>query len=210
MIKKLIMKLIMRYNHWRCDGIYVRTISVYSSMRESYLQLQTGYAFKAESPKAKEARSRLVANRKGMKFSAQVRLNMSKSRRKCSVVALTIDGNYHAEYESIKAAGKALNIYNPNITKVLSGKGNHIHGYIFVKKEDYDPSINYSKKLDSRSKPILQYKDGIVVGEYQSEHEACTDIQVTRSAIGKCIKGNWKCKGFNWKYKEEIICSMKK
>lgn len=156
-----------------------------------------------ESTKAKAVRHILAAKRKGMKFSEEVRLKMSKSSYVYPIIALTINGQFYKEYESVVSASKTLNIHTPNILRVLSGKGKHIHGYIFVRKEEYNPDINYSRKLDIKTKPLLQYKNEVLIKEYESVKDACIAMKVSKSAVTKCMKGNWKCKGYNWKYKTE-------
>ena len=50
--------------------------------------------------------------------------------------------------------------------------------------------------------PVLQYKDGVLIAEYPSAHEAARQNNFTRSCISKACKGELiTYKGFEWKCK---------
>lgn len=69
------------------------------------------------------------------------------------------------------------------------------------------------KKNGKKSKPVLQFKDGILIAEYPSAKEASRQIGCSQGNISNCCnggyfwKGNWyninNVKGFTFKYKNE-------
>lgn len=60
--------------------------------------------------------------------------NISASRRK-PVELITIDGKVLFEFESVAAAGRALNIDSTHIVRVCKGKSKHAYGYYFQYKK---------------------------------------------------------------------------
>lgn len=52
-----------------------------------------------------------------------------------------------------------------------------------------------------KTKPIIQYKDGIEVGRYNSSYEAERKTGIRSQSIWKCLHGKMrKAGGFEWKY----------
>lgn len=53
-----------------------------------------------------------------------------------------------------------------------------------------------------RSKPVLQIKDGEVVGEFRNTSEAARHVKASRSMLYKVVTGKKKsCRGYQWRYK---------
>lgn len=62
-----------------------------------------------------------------------------------------------------------------------------------------------SNMVERYSKPVLQYKNGVLVKEWSSIAEAKRN-GFADSCICKCCKGErTKHKGYNWKYKERVV-----
>lgn len=57
-----------------------------------------------------------------------------------------------------------------------------------------------------KTKPIIQYKDGIEVGRYKSCHEAERTTGIRNQHIWKCLHGKQKSTGgYEWKYESEVV-----
>lgn len=69
------------------------------------------------------------------------------------------------------------------------------------------------KSNGKRSKPVLQYKDGVLIAEYPSAKEAARQLGVGQCNISRCCLGGfiWKNKwinvnkayGYTWEYKKK-------
>lgn len=78
------------------------------------------------------------------------------------------------------------------------------HSDNLKKKHRHDIISNKMTNRKDMSKPVLQYKDGVLIAEYPSAHEAARQNNYIRSCISKACKGELiTYKGFKWNYKYE-------
>ena len=57
-----------------------------------------------------------------------------------------------------------------------------------------------------KTKPIIQYKDGIEVGRYKSCYEAERITKIKHQHIWNCLQGKQNTtKGYSWKYESEVM-----
>lgn len=68
-------------------------------------------------------------------------------------------------------------------------------------------AINGKKGAIKQSIPILQFsKDGTLIKEWPSTHEAGRQLGIPRSSIGACLRYGLKhAGGFVWRYKENLL-----
>lgn len=86
-----------------------------------------------------------------------------------------------------------------SIEKVLMGRINKTNGYYFVWQDQWNGETERQPKF---AKPILQYKDGQLIGEYTSIYDASIKLGIPRYDIGHCVGGKQKTtRGFVFKYK---------
>lgn len=71
------------------------------------------------------------------------------------IVALTVKGVFVGEYPSLNDAAFKLNLFTPNICYCLSGKVVSTGGFIFFKKENYNPNIKTTRASILRKRKFL-------------------------------------------------------
>ena len=128
--------------------------------------------------------------------------------KKRSVYQYTMDGEFVAEYDSIRAAARALHVSNQLISATLTGKGKSAGGFLwrYFKvshlKEDDIPSCTHSG--GRRGIPVAQYTlDGKLLNTYPSIESAGRSVWLSPSAISSCLRSLHKTAGgFLW-----AICS---
>ena len=115
----------------------------------------------------------------------------------------TKDGVFVKSYNSIMEAFRETNIDFRYISACLSGKQKSAYGFLFVNK-GYVPN-NYNKELSGRKRyKVYKYtKNGVLVKEYNSLHEAYLDSNVSKSKICSSINNKTNCRGdYFWSKKE--------
>ena len=85
-----------------------------------------------------------------------------------------------------------------------TGKKNPMYGKHHSEDTKRKMSEAHKEKIYANTKPILQFsKDGELIAEYSSIHEASRQTGCNASHICTCCKGERKsCGGYIWKYKE--------
>ena len=94
----------------------------------------------------------------------------------------------------IKQDNRILNL------EICTHSQNMLHAYnsLNIKKS----ALGKTGALHPRSKPLLQIKCGVVVGEYDSINTVTRLFGYDASTIVKCCKGKLGiCYGFEWRYK---------
>ena len=117
------------------------------------------------------------------------------------VVQLDKLGNFIAEYNTIKDASIKTGVNNSNITMCCQGDYKHAGGYVWIYKEEYDPTKIYIYK-NSVYKEVVQIDtDGNIISTYGSIIEASNMTGIKGSAISRCCaKDGSTAGGFIWKY----------
>lgn len=129
------------------------------------------------------------------------------SSLKTPVVQLTLQGEFVAEYDSCSYAGKAIGTDAGAISACCSNKGSSLHGFMWMKKEDYDPN-NIKPYKNSAHKSVVQLSSNF---EYIATYESLADAQRSTGChsqnIGRCCKNypKIKTKGFYWMYEDDYM-----
>ena len=130
------------------------------------------------------------------------------------LICLDNKGQIVREFSSVIEAGEILNIKKHMITKVLTGYSRQTHGYKFVEKKKYNPSIDYSFKIGALQEIQKFSMTGELLKEYESLDQAAKENNVQSSSIavicGHYLNGKYpnskSLKGFIYKYKNYIKC----
>lgn len=85
-------------------------------------------------------------------------------------------------------------------TMIENGSSRGKNNPMFGKKRLEVGELN--KKL--KSKPIIKFKNNVIVDEYGSCAEAARQNNLDRGNIGKCCYNNKTAGGFKWRYKSDI------
>ena len=124
------------------------------------------------------------------------------SKRRKEILCYDLDGNFIKEFKSVKEAAEELDIFSTNISKILMGKSNIIHGFTFrYKTENYALKINMNdykqKKINNILKTVEKSKikleifiNDISIGVFSSKKEATKKLRMSYEEINKIIKGN--------------------
>lgn len=117
------------------------------------------------------------------------------------VVQLDKLGNFIAEYSTIKDASINTNIYDSSITMCCKGNYNHAGEYIWIYKEEYDPSKTYVYKNPVYKEVVQIDTNGNIIATYESIVEASRITGINNSTISRCLaKDGSMAGGFVWKY----------
>lgn len=131
---------------------------------------------------------------------------------KVPVVRLDLNGNYIDEFDSYSYAAKEVGGEAPAIIGCCNGREKSAYGFMWVKKDEYDPHKKYIYTNNNR-KPVVQLTlDREFVAEYESADKAHSETGVFSQNIGRSCKsqGKYTAKGFRWMYKEDYVNSQKK
>lgn len=110
-------------------------------------------------------------------------------------------GNFIAEYSTIKDASINTNIYDSSITMCCKGNYNHAGEYIWMYKEEYDPSKTYVYKNPVYKEVVQIDTNGNIIATYESIVEASRITGINNSTISRCLaKDGSMAGGFVWKY----------
>lgn len=135
------------------------------------------------------------------------------------VLQFTRQGEFVAEYSSIKEAEKQTGISNAHISECCNNKRNHAGNYLWRYKEEYEkvkmlkiPNWEELRKKGGKataakySKKVLQFtRQGEFIAEYPSAHEASRQTDIRQGHISQCCNNKRKSiKGYIFKFKEEV------
>lgn len=130
--------------------------------------------------------------------------NMRKGQKGCSVVMLDSYGNYIRRFEYISQAAEYLNVAPSSIKCAMYESRKTIKtckGFIFVKEESYNPSVDYCITLDRKylsnsnvlsNASIALYKDNFLKDVFPSATIAANLCHIDRHTIAKHIKNGQK------------------
>jgi S-adenosylmethionine:diacylglycerol 3-amino-3-carboxypropyl transferase len=102
-------------------------------------------------------------------------------------------------YNSIREAGRKLNISSGNITECLKGRIKTAGGYhwVYADATEYEHEVRW-KRGSLSTTPILCIETGVI---YSSLREAARAINRSWKQISECVRGNaLTAGGFHWKY----------
>ena len=123
-----------------------------------------------------------------------------------SVVQLSLNNEYIAEFENTHDIERELNIFNSSISLCCRGKQKTAGGYRWMYKNDYYNNINnlepLNKKSENTSKPIIQLDmNYIYIKEWKSLYDANKNTNIKNITLCCQNKRN-HAGGFKWMYKE--------
>lgn len=123
------------------------------------------------------------------------------------VIQLDLEGNFIKEWKSATEATKSFGLSktDSNISACTRGKCKSARGYLWIKKQDYNPNKKYSynnKQGKTLMKTVYQYdKDGNFIREWENGNQAAKELQINSQGIYNCLWGkNKTCAGYKWYY----------
>lgn len=171
---------------------------------ESRKRMSDAAKKRERNPLSDETKKKIGDANRGRKYSEEYCQIMSDRAEKIPVKQFDEQGNFIAEYESITAAGKALNISKSHISDCC--KGDKLYktagGYQWRFADDNTPVEVVTRQ--KAPKPIIQKDlDGNVLAWYPSAFEANKVTGIDASSISKCARGKLKYfRGYIWEYAE--------
>lgn len=162
---------------------------------------------------SEEHRQKLIKNGLERGISNKCRELAGKGQMR-KIIQLSLEGNFIKEWESISEAAKNLKTSTGNINLVIKGKKKTIVGYVFVYKEDYNPTKEYSTESCRTSLKVGMYDSNMnLLVEYKNTRDASkkTNLGITKISrvcyyyrnieLGiKNITPRKTYKGFIWKF----------
>lgn len=133
----------------------------------------------------------------------KIKRNLNKEKFNKPINQYDLNGNFIKTWESINEAIRFYN--NKAIEFCCKGKRKSASGYQWKFYINDTDNIS-SKKQSINERHILQYDlNGNFIKEYSKIQDACNEVGAFNSNISMCCSGKSKtCKGYIWKYKEEI------
>lgn len=124
------------------------------------------------------------------------------------VVQLSKDGKYISEFESCATAQRAMGKPNSNsISACCRGDAKSAYGFIWVYKNKYDPTKDYSykKKPYANQYAVVQIdKYDNLVAEFNSVQNAHRTTGINYCCICECCNGTQKTAGgYKWMRKSD-------
>lgn len=173
------------------DGLLNPTPETRAKMRQRRLGVPPANKGKPMLPHVKEALRKgcigKPSSTKGMKFSDARKKEISERMK----------GNKHPFFGKPCAESRKRNIGKAN-----KGKPSHNKG----KKISPGLAIVWAKIQANKRKPVLQFKDGILIREWESVWQIRQSKNYTHAGVHACLKKKRKFhKGFTWEYKNSQV-----
>ena len=147
-----------------------------------------------------------VSNRlKGKNKSSTHREKLSESKKNSGhkILQYSLSGEYIKTWSNIDTVAKTLKVSRESIAGCCRGKSKTAHGFIWRYNGSIIPKPS-SRRSDT--KVVLKMLGNIIIQEFTSVADAAYSVKVNESNISACCRGKCKTiKGFNWKYKEDLI-----
>lgn len=130
------------------------------------------------------------------------RKNATPANKK-PVLQLNIkSGNTIAEFESINAASKALNLNFQNISFSCHSAAKTCGGFKWMFKDGSSPQSGYPLKSTKRS--VVRIGKNSQDEIFTSISEGARSVHTSTGNLAAAVKNEWKCGGHYWKYNDEI------
>lgn len=147
-----------------------------------------------------------VSNRlKGKNKSSAHREKLSESKKNSGhkILQYSLSGEYIKTWSNIDTVAKTLKVSRESIAGCCRGKSKTAHGFIWRYNGSIIPKPS-SRRSDT--KVVLKMLGNIIIQEFTSVADAAYSVKANESNISACCRGKCKTiKGFNWKYKEDLI-----
>jgi group I intron endonuclease len=141
----------------------------------------------------------------GSKRSDDVKERMRETSKKNKMVyQYSLNGNFIAEYRSMREASRQLGIDNKNIQRCIRGEYKQTKGFIFLSQKGLsEDELRSRTDHQNKEKAVQQYDlDGNFIAAFSSIAEASRATGVNGRKICACCKGGINSvNGFKWKYK---------
>lgn len=126
---------------------------------------------------------------------------------KVPVVKLTLQGEFVEEFDSYAMAAKSVGGSPSPIIGCCVGYNKSAYGYMWVKKESYNPDNVKTYKNNKHRSVVQLNKDWTYVNTYNNLHEAEKIVKGHHQNIHRVCKnkGIYLHKGFRWMYEEDYI-----
>lgn len=171
-------------------------------------------------PQTEQSRKKISDNLKDHPVSDETRLKLSlaqqgQSRHERPVLKLDKEGNVIERFDSIVEASRISGYSFSTIYGVCSGAGNTCGGWVWkydderyeeIKKEreeekKHKKGVLTQKKVPSKKAVFKLDKEGKIVAQYSSMHEAGEQCHISQTLIANVCEGRTKsCGGWGWKY----------
>lgn len=126
------------------------------------------------------------------------------------VLALNKDGSIFMSFDSAVKAARYFNVARNSITNVLNGWSKSSCGYLWVRKDEYDPNIKYSYTPDTDKKKIKVYEFSMC-GELIKIWDKITDFDniegYSQNGVRSAIKNRKEYHGSYFSLEESINIS---
>lgn len=156
------------------------------------------------SEETREKRRQIGKNLSKERIAKLIAGSINCERKTRTVVCLDMEGNYIREFKSVKETCIIMNIVNNTMNSMLMGIQTSCKGHIYIHKDKYDPTINYTKRV--RKRIVQKFTvEGEFVEEYISGAEAAKANKVTSAKMRHYCRGSNKppINGYIFKFKTE-------
>ena len=144
-----------------------------------------------------------VSNRLKGKNKSSTHLSESKKNSGHKILQYSLSGEYIKTWSNIDTVAKTLKVSRESIAGCCRGKSKTAHGFIWRYNGSIIPKPS-SRRSDT--KVVLKMLGNIIIQEFTSVADAAYSVKANESNISACCRGKCKTiKGFNWKYKEDLI-----
>lgn len=179
--------------------------------KEKIKQARTGIKASQETrEKMSKQRTNSTSYFYGHHHSEKSKIKMSEAKKgeksitARPVIQLTKDGRFIKEWLYIKQASDELGILATNISYCCRHNGSSVGGFIWVYKDEYDPSKTYGCINHKKHKVIQLTLDNTFVNEYESITQASKSVGISGSSISNYCRGVSNPSGeYKWMYAEE-------
>lgn len=134
-------------------------------------------------------------------------IKASPVKQRKAVIQLSLLGEFIKEYRSTKEASEETGIDRRQISRAINHVGKQAQGYLWVLKDEYDNSLDYSaihkqESMHPKPKRVTQYTlDGIFLKEWDSLSSVNKELGIGISTLSGCLHGKYKqAGGFIWKF----------
>lgn len=124
----------------------------------------------------------------------------AKERAETRCCAYDLDGNFIKMFDTCKIAASELGVTLRNLYDCCNRKLHRVKNYIFRYEGDGITIDDLWQLSRANGKPVLQIKDGSVIGEFESAVEAGKELGISGNNVRGSCTNNKPYKGYTWRY----------
>lgn len=160
-----------------------------------------------QSEETKKKKSIISSGRKGWSHTKESKKLLSEIKS-IPILQFNLEGKIIKEWNNAIEAATFLNGNASNIRCVLSGKFSHAYGYLWIKKDEYNPDtfdiLTFQKRNKRKRKVVQLDLQGNFIKSYNTLTEAHNETSIYN--IQSCCAGIQKTSGsFKWMYEEDYL-----